>query len=98
MYSSCAVGAAGEQEAAAPVQPGRTSVTVTWRSVTGAVDLSIRLRLASPTIVVSLVNAGVWKATALAAGTGVQLYGGWAAQALAVDARASAGRTAGLGR
>ena len=38
-YSSC-------------VSPGRTSVTVTCRSVTGAVDSSSRSRLAGPTIVV----------------------------------------------
>jgi hypothetical protein len=54
------------------VSPGRTSVTVTWRSVTRAVDLSIRLRLAGPTIVVALVRTGVSNATPLAAGTIVQ--------------------------
>ncbi len=58
-YSSC-------------VSPGRTSVTVTCRSVTGAVDLSIRLRLAGPTIVVALVKAGVSNAIPLAVGTVVQ--------------------------
>ena len=58
-YSSC-------------VSPGLTSVTVTWRSVTGAVDRSMRLRLAGPTIVVALAKAGVSKAMPLAAGTVVQ--------------------------
>ena len=58
-YSSC-------------VSPGRTSVTVTCRSVTGAVDFKERLRLAGPTIVVAVVKAGVSNATPFAAGTGVQ--------------------------
>ena len=58
-YSSC-------------VSPGLTSVTVTWRSVTGAVDRSMRLRLAGPTIVVALVKAGVSNAMPLADGTVVQ--------------------------
>ena len=58
-YSSC-------------VSPGRTSVTVTCRSVTGAVDFEQRFRLAGPTMVVALVKAGVSKATPLAAGTVVQ--------------------------
>jgi len=52
--------------------PGRTSVTVTCRSVAGAVDRSCRLRLAGPTIVVAVVKAGVSKATPLAAGTVAQ--------------------------
>ena len=54
------------------VSPGRTSVTVTWRSVVGAEDRSHRSRLAGPTIVVGDVKAGVSKATPLAAGTVVQ--------------------------
>ena len=58
-YSSC-------------VSPGRTSVTVTWRSVTGAVERSMRFRLAGPTMVVALVKAGVSNAMPLAAGTVVQ--------------------------
>jgi hypothetical protein len=57
----------------------------------------MRLRLAVPTIVVALVKAGVSNAMPLAAGTVVQLYGGWAAQALAEAGRSSAGRTAGFG-
>ena len=52
--------------------PGRTSVTVTCRSVAGAVDRSRRSRLAGPTIVVALVKARVSKATPFAAGTVVQ--------------------------
>ena len=58
-YSSCA-------------SPGRTSVTVTCRSVTGAVDLRERLRLAGPTIVVAVGKAGVSNASPFATGTGVQ--------------------------
>jgi hypothetical protein len=58
-YSSC-------------VSPGWTSVTLTCRSVTGAVDLSVRFRLAGPTMVVAVVKAGVSKATPLGAGTVVQ--------------------------
>ena len=52
--------------------PGRTSVTVACRSVTGAVDSSSRSRLAGPTIVVSVANTGVWNAIPFAAGTTVQ--------------------------
>ena len=54
------------------VSPGRTSVTVTWRSVVGADDRSHRSRLAGPTMVVGEAKAGVSNATPLAAGTVVQ--------------------------
>ena len=54
-YSSC-------------VSPGRTSVTVTCRSVTGAVDLSMRFRLAGPTMVVAVVKVGVIEGEAVGSG------------------------------
>ena len=70
-------------------------MTVTWKSKTGVDDLTSRSTVAGPTIVVGSAKEAVWNATASAAGTGVQSQSGVADQALPVEGRLVAGRTAG---
>ena len=68
---------------------------VAWKSSTGVAERTQRSSVAGPTMVVSVGNGGVWKATPSAAGTGVQSQAGLAAHALPPGARLVAGLAAG---